>query len=755
MNFIKITLRNIRVFQEIEFDLKDRGLVGITGINGVGKTTIFNALRSLFYGGMNDGSKWDSLVRNNRDAQIYLEAEKNGKKYAFDLSRIKNKWVLTIMEDGVDITRHSQIDAKKQPAEILGLSKEEWDATVHLSQRGSHILVSGKPSERKAYISEFFGLDSKYDEVLSASEKELKEVQSKISAIEQFGPTKQALQEELNLVVIPDVEEDKEAYRKIEQDLILTQSHIDITKKELEAVNIYETYYNVAYPQGYESVDADQCYDFFLREQSELQNRRSNYDKAVKYNANVLTNNQKIDEMAAKIDKLSSISHRYPQGYSAVNTEIMELRSKERISATRAPIIQKMQSIKPNDLGIIDVKSLEEQQRALHGELAVLTQKYNAIHTGKCPTCGSEFQHSHLVDMYQELNSKTQMVTDITAQISEAHAHNKVVNDYRNYENQLANIPEMTSNESLHLEALVSDVNSLKEFEDLSRSYNSLQKMDLMEVIPPPTEAEIAMNMNNIAFYKAMKEARSRCPNYVPTTDRATLNNRLIELTQRISELTEAKNKISASLLIAEDSKARHARINQQIQEINKKFSELPELRESEIFWKEMVKAYGPKGIRVVQLEKVMNLVLTVLPVYTSRMFKDRAFEFEVVCDAGNIEILASRTDKNGTYKYDVSSLSGGESKKMALCLVLAVAKARLSHKKVNIVILDEVDSQIDSYGRYLFINEILPMIREEFESVFVISHSEEIKQASMYDEVLGFVQPVDSHYTEVQKVQL
>lgn len=755
MNFHKITLRNIRVFQEIEFNLKDRGLVGITGINGVGKTTIFNALRALFFGGMNDGSKWDSLVRNNRDAQIYLEAEKNDKKYIFDLSRIKNKWVLTVLENGVDITRHSQVDAKKQPSEILGLTKEEWDATVHLSQRGSHILVSGKPSERKAYISEFFGLDSKYDEVLAAAEKELKTTQEKISAIEQFGPARQALQEELNLVVIPEVEEDRKTHKALEDQIGVVNTQIEELKKELNAVGVYESYFHIAYPQGYESVDADQCYEFFLKEQSELHNRKANYDQAVKFNSNVLTNNQRVDDITAKLDKMSLIAHRYPQGYTAVNAEIMELRTKQKVASSRIPILQKIQAIKLDNMDLVDIKSLEEQQRALHGELAVLTQKYNAVHSGQCPTCGSAFAHNHLMDMYTELNDKTQMVTDVTNKLSEAHFHNKAVTDLRNLEAQLAAIPEFTANEGLHLDALTSDVNALKEYEELSRAVGSMQKMELMEVIPPPTEVEIATNANNIAFYKAMKDARSKCPNYIPKMDRATLTAKMGEYSLRITELTEAKNKVAANLVMADELKARHARISQQIADINTKFSELPELREAELFWKEMVKAYGPKGIRVAQLEKVMNLVLTVLPVYTSRMFKDRAFEFEVVCDAGNIEILASRTDKNGTYKYDISSLSGGESKKMALCLVLAVAKARLSHKKVNIVILDEVDSQIDSYGRYLFINEILPMIREEFESVFVISHSEEIKQASMYDEVLGFTQPMDSHFTEIQRVQL
>lgn len=755
MIFKKVILSNIRVFKYIEFDLNNRGLVGITGKNGVGKTTIFNAIRALFFGGMNDGSKWDELVRNNRDAQICIEAQKGDKEYKFDLSRIKNKWVLTILENGVDITKHSQVDAKKQPREILGMTPDEWDAVVHLSQSGSHILVSGKPSQRKEYISQFFGLDGKFDEVEAACKNELEEVNKKIREIEQFGPTKQALQDELSLIIIPDAEADRHKLNDLNTRKDLINQKVTEFEGMVNTWNQYHIYSAEAYPTGFEGVDPDNAYDFYIKEQVEMQNRRKSSEHAITFNLKVASNNQKYEELVAKVAGLKPFADRNPQGYAAMNQEILELKSKQKASKSRTPILTKLSAYEGlQDAQVVDTTAEESELKSVTANLAVLNQKYTSIQSGKCPTCGSEFKHDHLMDIYNEIVLINARSLELSNQISAAITQNKRIGEYSALKSQLDGIPEFTSNEELQLSSLESDAPHVQLYEESKRNLDDTQKMEPIEVLTPPTEVEIAQNRVNVDFFRKMKDARAKCPTKLPEVNLEACKSTLSQLTLDKAKIEQEVIEISSKLMSVQQEQDRYDRIRKQISDIDLKFQQLPKFKELELFWKEMIKAYGPKGLRVAQLERVMSMVLQVLPVYTSRMFSEKSFAFKASCDAGNIEITATRTDEEGSYTNDIATLSGGEKKRMAVCLVLAVARARLSRKKVNMVILDEVDSQVDVDGRYLFVNEVLPMIREEFESVFVISHSEEVKQASMYDEILHFSQKPNIHYTEVESVK-
>ena len=72
----------------------------------------------------------------------------------------------------------------------------------------------------------------------------------------------------------------------------------------------------------------------------------------------------------------------------------------------------------------------------------------------------------------------------------------------------------------------------------------------------------------------------------------------------------------------------------------------------------------------------------------------------------------------------------------MSVALVLTLADCVPSAKRSNILILDEIDANLDDIGQYRFANELLPALKSRYESIFVISHSEELQQAAVYDKI-------------------
>ena len=122
------------------------------------------------------------------------------------------------------------------------------------------------------------------------------------------------------------------------------------------------------------------------------------------------------------------------------------------------------------------------------------------------------------------------------------------------------------------------------------------------------------------------------------------------------------------------------------------------------------------------------------LPIYTNYLF-DKEMEFYHKCESGQIEIFVRRKDDKGeVYEYDISSMSGGETKKLSIAFMLAMSDAVPRRKRCNILIVDEVDSPLDKDSRYMFVNELLPNLSKDYETVFVISHSTESSQANVFD---------------------
>jgi DNA repair exonuclease SbcCD ATPase subunit len=752
MRLLKVIVRNIRTFKEREFELDERGLVSITGLNGAGKTTLFNAIRANLFNAMNDKSKFDDLVRNKKDAQIIVEFENNGKMYVSDLSRIKNKWIYTILEDGVDRTAHNQIDARKQPAYYLGISSEEWDASIHLSQKGSHVLVSGTPAKRKEYIAELFKIDGKYDDILEGAKAELSRVEKEIKNVESFSNTRTALEEELQNVIIGDDAADKARMAEIDVEVTAIKARMEADKQTIALLKEWNTYSAAAYPAGFEAVDATACLKHYQDEKTLLDSRKSNHLRAVEFNQKIMNTNRAYSEMKAYLESKHLIDSQYPENSSVYMNDRASLRAKKQSAQARVAIQAQLDAMKVlKKAKVVETIDMEQAVSEMRGVLAVDTAKYNATMNGKCPTCGSEFQHEHILSDYQKIVDLSNKIIEEEKAIAAHKSQNLEIGRYTALKNQLDTIPEFTANDSLRLDELEANVDQVSDYQSKKKVFASMTMAEPMEVGDMPTEVEFAQNKVNVDFYSAMVTARIKCPASKPTEETAdAIMTRNYADSLRLENLEDEKSQLRSNLMMVEERRKSHKRITDQIATINAKFATLGALHEEEMFWEAMVFAYGPKGLRVIQLQKVMDLILSVLPAYTSRMFNGQSFSFRSEVDAGSIYIYATRTDSEGTYENDISTLSGGEAARMAVCLTFAAAKARLSDKRSNMVVLDEVDGQVDKYGKFLFVNELLPMMKEEFSSVFVISHSAETNQAAIFDESLLFVKPEDLHYTEI-----
>lgn len=761
MIFKYITLINIRNFRRLEkFKLFNRGMVLINGINGTGKTTIINCIRAGMFGSMNDGSKLDDLIRGKKDGGIYIEFDKNGQDWEVSVARVKGKWTRKYSIDGVDKTPHSQTNFYTEFIKALDFTSDEWDASIHLSQKGSHILVSGKPSARKDYISEFFGIDGDFDKVKEAADIELTSITKQISEIESFTTAKSALQAEIDQIEIPDVASYTAKKDSLKQLVASNNTVISQLKAKKDLYDLFTLNSSQAYPENYgENIDVDYSVSHYTKLSAEAQALAKNYNQSKAYNDQAGQNNILFEDLTKAVAQNSDFDTRFPESVEIYQKELNDLEFKLSFSQERVKVQTLIDALKDYEgkdlIDLQDISNRESTLKTKNSEYAVLDHEYKRMSQGKCPTCGHEHEATDVTSKYESLLALHKEITELSTSISTDNALNKKVSELNQQKAKLAGIPEFTANESLRLDELKHVLPQLRTHISKKQQLSTMKRQEYLDLpSAPPSAQEIANLDYSIKFFEDISKARKKCPkpSEVAGIDVVAISASINELNNKNANLEEEITTVEASILNANNTQARYDRITNQINVINQKFATLGTLKEAEHFWKTMVQAYGPKGIRVHQLEKVMNLITDVLPLYTSMMFEaTRKYSFYSECDAGNISIYVKRIDSEGEYTHDISTLSGGEAKRIAVCIILAVAKIRLAKKSSNLLVLDEVDSQMDPGGRFCFVNELLPYIKSSFDTVFVVSHHNDTFQNAIYDEKLFFEpESENSHYTKI-----
>lgn len=166
MNFKRITIKNFKCFyDQITLDLGRPGLFFITGINefddfgtnGVGKSTLWDAMSWCIYGKTTVGERGPSLVfrtenlKNNETTSVQLEIVRGDEK--FTITRTMKPNTLSLRSfDKVEIVEQSHID------KLMGMNHKMFHSFVVFGQKADTFLSLSR-SARVDLLSSCMGLD--------------------------------------------------------------------------------------------------------------------------------------------------------------------------------------------------------------------------------------------------------------------------------------------------------------------------------------------------------------------------------------------------------------------------------------------------------------------------------------------------------------------------------------------------------------------------------------------------------------------
>lgn len=225
MKIKKISIKNFKVFQNINIDFEDANLIVFDGPNGFGKTSLYDAIELLFTGEIRRFKTLEPLVVDNResfsehpflcdyadgDISITIEFSKNESNYILSREALRdnlsNKIDFSIYklytQESFIAEEKSLIENEKEfLKELLGSDyKQNFHFLNYIEQEDSLFLLKDKDKNRKSNISHLFNVSEFEDKIAkldivkrkitalcdSTKELELKTLKESILNIENF-----------------------------------------------------------------------------------------------------------------------------------------------------------------------------------------------------------------------------------------------------------------------------------------------------------------------------------------------------------------------------------------------------------------------------------------------------------------------------------------------------------------------------------------------------------------------------------------
>lgn len=185
MRISYLELRNYRKFKELKLQFPD-GIVGILGLNGVGKTTIIEAVAWALFGNV------EETVRTSRDGvrrsdaspadvcSAKLEFELGGTEYMI-LREMggKSLSMKAVLRTKETVLAETDKSVKKMVEKLIGMDHKSFFTSVFARQKELNALQSVAPGERKKVVLRMLHIDG-VDDFLTSVRADKRETHAKI-----------------------------------------------------------------------------------------------------------------------------------------------------------------------------------------------------------------------------------------------------------------------------------------------------------------------------------------------------------------------------------------------------------------------------------------------------------------------------------------------------------------------------------------------------------------------------------------------
>ena len=159
-----LTLKNFRKFKATVIDFPD-GVTGIIGLNGVGKSTIFEAIAWTLFGPVAARTSSDQIKRTGAEpsdaCRVELEFifDEDTYRVVREMAGKNQTPKATVVVNG-KVAANSAETASKYIQKKLGMDFKSFFTSIYAKQKELNVLSSMNASERRPLILKMLGIDA-------------------------------------------------------------------------------------------------------------------------------------------------------------------------------------------------------------------------------------------------------------------------------------------------------------------------------------------------------------------------------------------------------------------------------------------------------------------------------------------------------------------------------------------------------------------------------------------------------------------
>jgi len=689
-----LRLKNFRKFKETFLEFPD-GVTGVIGLNGAGKSTIFEAIAWVLYGAVAARTSADQIKRENADnkdpCRVELEfifgedkyrvvREMSGKSLTTSASATINE---KLVANGAEIV--SNFIQKK-----LGMDFKSFYTSIFAKQKELNALSSMNPSERRPLILRMLGINA-LDEIIVEIRSDKKSKKNLIEKLEQDLVDEQGVNKVEKYK--NQVKESEEKYKKIVESTKQIRKNISAIEKKLEFIRRECDEKKIEYERIYK-----------IKEQ--LDEKKILFDKK-----NTLSN--EIKNLQLKIEKRQE----------KINSEKLKLNKFEKIEQ-EMKLLEKRQ-FENNRKSETLLKKIEQKKtliEQIQEDIIEIKSKKTTIEkmgsSAKCPTCdrilGDQY-NKLLKDFDNEIKEKNNKIKSLQNESS------KIKTEYNQFSKEIEALQK--KNSYLHAKTIEKEkINTIL--------YNFTQEVE---------KEENELNRKKAEFTK-ISTVEFDEKQYITIKEKIEVLYNKYQL--KLDELNEIRNNLEKIKIDLERKEGEKNLIDQQIKNLQENIEEQCKIiKKIELDNKNLQLLKMLNEIMVSFRTYLISQIRPTLSLYASELFDQltNGKYSEIELD-DNYNLIVY---DNGV-PYDIERFSGGEEDLANLCIRLAISEV-ITEKAgsiFNFIILDEIFGSQDNTRKQNIIKS-LGRFSSKFRQIFLITHVEEIKNSmenaiTVYEEENG-----------------
>lgn len=580
-------------------DFTELNLVVLSGENGVGKSSLLEAINWAVWGKARVASDNDLIRLGEKEMEVSFDFEAEGETYRIIRKRQrKSRGGSTILEfqgrsdnEFVSLTEPTIKETQKKISDTIKLSYETFVNSAFIRQGHADEFTKKKATDRKAILGEVLGLYL-YDELAQKAKEKVRIFEGTASTLSLF---------------IEQIQEQLELKDGIKKELEGLSPNLELSQKDLSIAE--EAYARL---QGKKSLlDKSKSEQARLEKeekdllslQRETNKKEENFKTRIKDLKKILDRGKiiekafeelkiaerKLENLREKREKLLRIQ-RERQELEDRKSELehkFEIQIKE-LGARKEVLRQQIEASKEVSFGIQKVKKdilklsgqekelegLKEKYEKLKADLAKLeaflsqlirdgkelkNKQNDASHLkGNCPTCQQKISNEHIqeiISRYQKdldikrieykkekevLKGLTLELRDVETKISKSESELEKLEELRRIEARLQHDLDEVSQKKLQLSDIHNAITKLKKEEKENR--------ELLEIKGTLSKlnAEEKLQVYNSIEHQALEEQVRKAAELhekMAELERARSEEELYN--QRLDEIKETKNRLS------------------------------------------------------------------------------------------------------------------------------------------------------------------------------------------------------------------